>query len=98
MASRLKTTGFTRFLLMLIIVAPLAYIGASYYNGEDPLKNIRELFKGNGAKETTQTRNMEQEEQQLLREQLKTCQDKNEELNRKLGELQASLDAISKKK
>ncbi|HHH50620.1 MAG TPA: hypothetical protein ENK52_06545 [Saprospiraceae bacterium] len=43
MATRTKVTGFTRLLLVLIIAAPLAYIGASYYNGEDGIQNIKEL-------------------------------------------------------
>ncbi len=40
----LKVTGFTRFMLVMIIVAPLAYIGASYYNGEDGIQNIKNLL------------------------------------------------------
>lgn len=40
-------TGFAKFFLFLIIAAPLAFIGASYYNGQDPFKTIKswELFK-----------------------------------------------------
>lgn len=30
-------------MLMLVILAPAAYIGASYYNGEDPLQNVKEI-------------------------------------------------------
>jgi len=37
----LKATGFTRFFLMLIIVAPIAYIAASFYNGQDGIQNIK---------------------------------------------------------
>ena len=40
----LKVTGFTCFMLVMIIVAPLAYIGASYYNGEDGIQNIKNLL------------------------------------------------------
>ena len=43
MATKTKATGFTRLLLVLIFAAPLAYIGASYYNGEDGLQNIKNL-------------------------------------------------------
>jgi len=46
MATRTKMTPFARLLLVIIIVAPLAYLGASYYNGEDPLKNITDTFSG----------------------------------------------------
>ncbi|MBC6992590.1 hypothetical protein QWY85_06660 [Neolewinella lacunae] len=38
---RTKLTGFSRLLLFLIFFVPLAYFGASYYNGEDPIANIK---------------------------------------------------------
>lgn len=44
--SRFRVTGFARFVLMLIIVTPLAYLGASYINGEDGIENLKNLFKG----------------------------------------------------
>ncbi len=43
---KMKLTGFARFLLVMIILAPLAFIGASYYNGEDGIENFKNLFKG----------------------------------------------------
>lgn len=39
-----KATGCARFFLVMLILAPLAYIGASYYNGQDPIANIKGLF------------------------------------------------------
>ena len=42
MARRLKTTPFARFLLAMLFIVPLAYIGASYYNGEDPIQSIKD--------------------------------------------------------
>lgn len=50
MATRTKMTPFARLLLVIIIVAPLAYLGSSYYNGEDPLKNITDTFSGGSDK------------------------------------------------
>ena len=48
MATRkIKLTGFARFLLVMIILAPLAFIGASWYNGEDGIENLKQIFKGN---------------------------------------------------
>ncbi len=44
MQRKMKVTGFARFFLVMIIVAPVAYIGASYYNGEDGIANIKRLF------------------------------------------------------
>ncbi len=44
---KFKLTGFARFLLVMIVLAPLAFIGASLYNGEDGIENLKNLFKGN---------------------------------------------------
>lgn len=94
MARRLKTTLFTRFLIMLLIVAPLAYFGASYVNGEDPIKNLKQFFQ----KDQTEQKQVIQADShengaalEILQEQLKECQQKNEELNQVIGELKAQL-------
>ncbi len=42
--SRYKLTGFARLFIFLLFFAPIAYIGASYYHGEDGLAKIKELF------------------------------------------------------
>ncbi|MEM9929379.1 MAG: hypothetical protein AAF840_06150 [Bacteroidota bacterium] len=39
-----KMTAFSRFLLFLLIFIPLAFVGASYYNGEDPVANLKNLI------------------------------------------------------
>jgi uncharacterized protein YeeX (DUF496 family) len=44
MSSKYKATGCARFFLVLIILAPLAYLGASYYNGEDGIQNVKDLL------------------------------------------------------
>lgn len=44
MARKLKLTGFARFFLLLLILTPIAYILASYVNGEDGLRNIKRLI------------------------------------------------------
>lgn len=41
----LKVTGFARFFLLMIIVAPLAYLGAAYYNGQDGVANLKKLLR-----------------------------------------------------
>ncbi len=43
MATRTKMTPFARLFIFLIIFLPLAYIGAAYYNGEDPLAKLQSL-------------------------------------------------------
>lgn len=39
-----KTTGCFRFAIFLLLFAPLAYLGASYYNGQDGLGNLKKMF------------------------------------------------------
>lgn len=44
MVKKLQMTGFARFLLIMVIATPLAFLGASYYNGQDGIKNLKELL------------------------------------------------------
>jgi len=58
--SKFRLTGFARFSFMMIVLAPLAYLGASYYNGEDGIQNIKNIFTGNGTNtEIVETPNAE---------------------------------------
>lgn len=43
---RFKVTGFTRFLLIMVILVPMAFIIASYYNGKDGIEELKKLIKG----------------------------------------------------
>ncbi len=43
MARKIRLTPFARLLIVLIIAAPIAYLVASYYNGEDGIQNLKEL-------------------------------------------------------
>lgn len=38
-----RLTPFARFLLAIVIIVPLAYMGASYINGEDGVQNVKEM-------------------------------------------------------
>lgn len=42
-----KITGFAKFLIFMLFATPLSFIGASYYNGQDPFETIKtwEIFK-----------------------------------------------------
>ncbi|MEM9917531.1 MAG: hypothetical protein AAF990_05510 [Bacteroidota bacterium] len=42
--SKLKMTGFARFLLFLIIAAPIIFFGTSYYKGEDGIETLKKTF------------------------------------------------------
>lgn len=42
--SKFKMTGFARFFIFMIIAAPTIFLGASYYNGEDGIQNLKNLI------------------------------------------------------
>lgn len=44
MPKKYRVTGFARFFVVMLFFIPAAYIGASYYNGEDGLENIKNLI------------------------------------------------------
>ncbi len=44
MRRKYKVTGCARIFFVLIILAPLAYLGAAYYNGEDGIQNIKNFL------------------------------------------------------
>lgn len=48
MRKKYKMTAFARLLIFMIIFTPLAYIGVSYYNGEDGIAKIKALFEQEG--------------------------------------------------
>jgi hypothetical protein len=48
-----KVTGFTRFILIMIILVPLAYVIASYYNGKDGIEELKKLVLGKSTLTTT---------------------------------------------
>ena len=41
---RTKLTGFARLLIFLLIALPIVYFAAAYYNGEDPVANVKQLL------------------------------------------------------
>ncbi len=53
MGIKYKPTGCTKFLLVLVVLIPLAYFSAKLITGEDPLNNVYELL-GKESKESTQ--------------------------------------------
>ncbi|MEL6989599.1 MAG: hypothetical protein AAGK97_17450, partial [Bacteroidota bacterium] len=46
MKQKYKTTGCFRFFLALLIIAPIAFFGANYINGEDGVQKIKDFFGG----------------------------------------------------
>jgi len=41
---KFKATGLARFILFMVVAAPLIFLGASYYNGEDGVQNLKNLI------------------------------------------------------
>ncbi len=64
MATKLKMTGFARFFIVMLFLVPAAYIGASYYNGEDGIKNIKELLGLDKKSEQETTTTIQADQQQ----------------------------------
>jgi cell division protein FtsB len=102
MAGKVKTTGFARFFLIMIIVAPLAYIGASYYNGEDGIEKIKNLFKrgettesAEGTKENTGGGGLFGGSSNLSR-QIEELRAENEELRERLSEQEQEIQELKR--
>ena len=93
MQKKYKITGFARFLIFMIFFAPVAYVGASYYNGEDGIANIKNLLgmeDNNSAQTATPTKPdvktaamIEMKDQEIL-----MLKSKIEELERQIAENQ----------
>lgn len=88
MARRLKTTPFARFLVAMLFIVPLAYIGASYYNGEDPIALIKDKL---GIENSTTDRASEEvtydDETYDFRQEIDDLKDKIRELERENADL-----------
>lgn len=89
MQRKMKVTGFARFFLVMIVVAPVAYIGASYYNGEDGIANIKRflgLDKSEIAEPAREQSNQDQPVESLddaaMRKELEYQQKRMEELKK----------------
>lgn len=100
MARKLKTTPFARFLVAMLFIVPLAYIGASYYNGEDPIENIKDKLgieenqqvqaeDTAGADTVSDEANYDlRQEINELRDRIRELEEENERLKEKVHELQ----------
>jgi len=86
----LSLTPFARLFLVLLIAGPLSYIGASYYNGEDGIQNIKNLF---GSESVSETKTEETEsndgydfetENKALRKEVKALKEENKNLRKQL--------------
>lgn len=71
-----KPTGCARFLIFLVIAAPLAWIGANYINGEDPIENIKTIFSKQEVSTTHKEKSVKDLEKEIreLEDRLRRCE------------------------
>ncbi|MFT4535733.1 MAG: hypothetical protein ACJA1A_001306 [Saprospiraceae bacterium] len=75
MKNKYKITGFARLLVFMIFFAPIAYIGASYYQGEDGIAKIKSLLNIGADNDTIELRiSKKKEEIKNLEAQLEISQ------------------------
>ena len=92
MATRTKMTPLARFLIMLLIVAPLAYLGSAYYNGEDGIQNIKNIFSSESAKiESTIGSDLESLPKSELIEIIELLEMKISQLEQKVDNLESQI-------
>jgi len=103
MARKARLTVFSRFLIMMLIVGPLAFLGASYYNGEDGLQTVKDLFNQQKEKvsETRTNRTDKADEAatykiRKLEEDLEYKDKRIEELRQENEELRQRIDKLEK--
>lgn len=86
-----KMTGCARFFIALLIIAPLAYVGASYYNGQNPIENIKNFF---GSREDRQQedrpRDTRDSEIKKLKDENDALRKENDQLRKQVKDLQES--------
>jgi len=85
-SKRLRVTGFTRFLLVMVILAPLAYLGASYYNGEDGIQNLKNLLGIGEKTEVVRTKESKNPSEKALPDNQSPADNSLEEENKRLKE------------
>ncbi|WP_367388769.1 hypothetical protein [Lewinella sp. LCG006] len=87
MATRTKLTPFARLLLFLLFLVPLAYGGALYLQGKDPIAEVKGMMGGasssSSSKSSSSTYDPQQEIEKLKKE--------NRELKQKVKELEAKI-------
>ncbi len=81
MKRKYKMTGCARLLLFLVVFAPLAYLGASYYNGEDGIQKIKMLLGIDGKAQKSDDYD--------IKDELERLREENEMLKARIRELKS---------
>ena len=99
-----KPTGCFRFFLLIIILAPVAYLVAAYVNGEDGIANIKHLLHLDGKEVTVtssdpaNTDNLDilKEQVRIKEARIEELMKENEKLKKDILDMQALLDKMNK--
>ncbi|NUQ26375.1 MAG: hypothetical protein HUU34_20695 [Saprospiraceae bacterium] len=97
MARRLQITGFARFLIVMVILAPAAYIGASYYNGQNGIQNFKNLIGIDSKSATTVDHRENSEEASATSGDADALMQKNQELESTIETLIGQLEKKNKR-
>jgi hypothetical protein len=98
MARRLKSTPFARFVVAMLFIVPLAYIGASYYNGEDPIALIKDkLGIDENTSETVDNQVAYDDETYDFRQEIEDLKERIQELEDENADLKAKVRQLEMK-
>jgi cell division protein FtsB len=98
MKRKYKMTGCARFFIVLIILAPLAYLGAAYYNGENGIENIKNLLGINKETSSSSTSDTYQNTSKDLQKRVDELETENRKLRREVKEKEAEIKALKNMK
>lgn len=93
---RFKLTGFSRFLIFMLFFVPIAYIGISYYQGEDGLQKAKEVVTNLSQKkvfDNNETKEVKPQEGKIdLDDQIQILRTRIEQLEKENAELKKALE------
>ena len=87
-------TGCARFFVVLIFLAPLAYLGASYYNGENGIENIKNFLGIGQNSSDTNRSDTYQDTSDDLQKRVNELEKENRKLRREVTEKEAEIKAL----
>lgn len=90
MTNRTKLTPFARLALFLIIFLPLAYFGAAYINGEDPVAKVKDMVNGTETAAKTE-RSSSPKDTYDPQQEIKQLKQENKKLKDRVKALEAEL-------
>lgn len=97
-----KMTGCARLFFALLIIAPLAYLGASYYNGQNGIQNIKN-FLGIGEHKSAAIEGRQDDNTKDLQEdisdkdrEIDKLKDENADLRKEIESLKAQVEELKK--